>query len=398
MMLIRKAYRYRLYPNTTQSESLARNFGCARFLYNYFLAERKRYYAEHKADQEKQGLSYFDTTSQLKNLKRAPEYGWLKEAHSQVLQQSLKDLDLAYQNFFAKRTAFPQFHKKSGRQSIRYPQGVQVGETWLSLPKIGKVRAVIHRPCEGKIKNVTVTKTKSGRFFASVQVELEVPEPAPSVASAVGVDVGLKSFLVTSDGDSIPAPRYLRKAQKRLARLQRRLSRRQPGSAGREKARKHVARQHERVANQRNDFLHQTSHWLVKGYGLIGIEDLNVKGMVRNHRLARAISDAGWGELRRQLVYKGAWYGTQVMVIDRFYPSSRTCCVCGRVLPELPLAVRVWNCPNCGTQHDRDLNAAMNLKNQASSRVGTTRINAGGEDVSPLESAAVLAEAGCRLL
>jgi putative transposase len=262
-----------------------------------------------------------------------------------------------------------------------YPQGVQVGETWVGLPKIGKVRAVIHRPCEGKIKNVTVTKTKSGRFYASVQVELEVPEPAPSVASAVGVDVGLKSFLVTSDGASIPAPRYLRKAQKRLARLQRRLSRRQPGSAGREKARMRVARQHERVANQRNDFLHQTSHWLVKRYGLIGIEDLNVKGMVRNHQLAKSISDAGWGELRRQLVYKGVWYGTQVVVIDRFYPSSRTCSICGKVLPELPLAVRVWNCPNCGAQHDRDLNAAMNLKNEAINRVGTTRINAGGEKV-----------------
>jgi len=397
-MLVRKAYRYRLYPNTTQSEALARNFGCARFLYNFFLAERKRYYAEHKADQEKRGLNYFDTTSQLKNLKRAPEYAWLKEAHSQVLQQSLKDLDHAYQNFFAKRAAFPRFHKKNGRQSIRYPQGVQVGETWVNLPKIGKIRAVIHRPCEGKIKNVSVTKTKSGRYYASVQVELKVSEPAPSEANAVGVDVGLKSFLVTSDGGSIPAPRYLFKAQKRLARLQRKLSRRQPGSVGREKARKRAARQHERVANQRKDFLDQTSRWLVNHYGLIGIEDLHVKGMVRNRKLARAISDAGWGELRRQLVYKGTWYGSRVIVIDRFFPSTRTCSSCGRVLPELALAAREWGCPVCGAHHDRDLNAAVNIKREACSRVGTTRINAGGEALSPLETAAVLAEARCRLV
>lgn len=397
-MLIRKAYRYRLYPNATQSEALAKNFGCARFLYNHFLAIRKQYYVEHKEDREKRGLSYFDTTSQLKNLKQAPEYIWLKEAQSQVLQQSLKDLDRAYQNFFAKRAAFPRFHKKNGRQSIRYPQGVQVGENWVSLPKIGKIRAVIHRPCEGKIKNVTVTKTKSGRYYVSVQVELNVSEPSPSVASAVGIDVGLKSFLVSSDGVSIPAPRYLLKAQKRLARLQRKMSRRQPGSAGREKARKLVARQHEHVANQRKDFLHQTSRWLVNHYGLIGIEDLNVKGMVRNHQLARAITDAGWGELRRQLAYKGAWYGTQVVVIDRFYPSSRTCSICSQVLPELPLAIRVWDCPHCGAHHDRDVNAAINLKNEAINRVGTPRIQAGGEDVSPLETAAVLAEARCRLL
>lgn len=397
-MLIRKAYRYRLYPNATQSEALAKNFGCARFLYNYFLAERKRYYAEHKEDCKKRGLSYFDTTSQLKSLKQTPEYAWLKEAHSQVLQQSIKDLDRAYQNFFAKRTAFPNFHKKNGRQSIRYPQGMQVGENWVSLPKIGKIRAVIHRPCEGKIKNVTVTKTKSGRYYASVQVELNVPEPSLSVASAVGVDVGLRSFLVTSDGVSIPAPRYLLKAQKRLTRLQRKMSRRKPGSASREKARKLVARQHERVANQRKDFLHQTSRWLVNHYGLIGIENLNVKGMVRNHKLARAITDAGWGELRRQLTYKGAWYGTRVVVIDRFYPSSRTCSICSRVLPELPLAMRVWHCPNCGAHHDRDVNAAINLKNEAINRVGTTRIQAGGEGVSPLETTAVLDEARRRLL
>ncbi len=373
-MLIRKAYRYRLYPNATQSEALAKNFGCARFLYNHFLAIRKQYYVEHKEDRKKRGLSYFDTTSQLKNLKRAPEYIWLKEAQSQVLQQSLKDLDRAYQNFFAKRAAFPRFHKKNGRQSIRYPQGVQVGENWVSLPKIGKIRAVIHRPCEGKIKNVTVMKTKSGRYYASVQVELNVSEPSPSVASAIGVDVGLKSFLVTSDGVSIPAPRFLLKAQKRLARLQRKMSRRQPGSAGREKARKLVARQHEHVANQRKDFLHKTSHWLVHHYGLIGIEDLNVKDMVINHQLARAITDAGWGELRRQLAYKGAWYGTQVVVIDRFFPSSRTCSICSQVLPELALAERVWNCPHCGAHHDRDVNAAINLKNEAINRVGTTRI------------------------
>jgi putative transposase len=393
-MLIRKAFRYRLYPNVDQQQQLAVNFGQARFVYNYFLAERKQFYSIHKADPEKRCLTYYDNAKCLTEMKRDPQYAWLKEGHSQVLQQSIKDLDRAYQNFFANRTKFPKFHKKHERQAIRYPQNTRVGEKWLELPKIGRVKAVIHRPWEGKIKNVTVTKTKSGRYFASVQVEMEMPVPPPYRSETVGVDMGLKSFLVTSDAVAIPAPKYLLRAQKRLTRSQRRLSRSKKGSHGWEKARAVVARQYEKVANQRSDFLHKTSYWLVDKYGLVGIEDLHVRGMVTNRKLARAISDAGWGELRRQLTYKGLWYDTRVVIMDRFFPSSRRCSVCGYVLCELKLSVREWDCPQCGIHHDRDLNAAMNIKMEAQTRAGIARSNAGGEDVRPPFSEAVLNEPG----
>ena len=380
-MLIRKAYRYRLYPTADQEQLFAHNFGQARFVYNHFLAERKAFYEAHKTEKKK-GLTYEDNANALKQLKKDPQFVWLKIGHSQVLQQSLKDLDQAYQNFFTKRAKFPKFHKKSAKQSARYMQSVFLGGNWIDFPKIGKVKAVVHRPCEGKVKNVTVTKTKSGRFFASVQVELDVPEPKfDRVEVSVGVDMGLKDFVITSDAVKIAASKYLNKSQARLARMQRRLSRRQKGSNGREKARLAVARQHERIANQRSDFLHKTSRWLVNSYGLIGLEDLNVRGMVKNHKLAKAISDVSWGEFKRQLLYKGQWYGSQVVVIDRFYPSSRTCSNCHYVLPELKLSVREWDCPVCGAHHDRDLNAAKNILNQATTRAGTARSNADGEGV-----------------
>lgn len=381
-MLIRKAYRYRLYPTADQEQQFAHNFGQARFLYNFFLAERKAFYEAHKTEKKK-GLTYKDNANVLKKMKKDPQYEWLKIGHSQVLQQALKDLDTAYKNFFAKRAKFPKFHKKNDKQSARYMQYVFVGDKWIDFPKIGKVKAVIHRPCEGKVKNVTATKTKSGRYFASVQVELDVPEPKfDRTDVTVGVDMGLKDFAVTSDAVKIAAPKHLQKSQKRLARLQRRLSRRQKGSKGREKARLVVARQHEHIANQRSDFLHKISRWLVKTYGVVGVENLNVRGMVKNHKLARSISDAGWGEFKQQLLYKGAWYGSQVVVIDRFCPSSRECSNCHHVLPELKLSVREWDCPVCGEHHDRDINAARNIKNQASTRAGIARSHADGEDVS----------------
>jgi len=380
-MLIRKAYRYRLYPNSEQEQDFAQNFGQARFVYNHFLAERQEFYKAHKTEKKK-GLTYEDNANALKKMKKDPQFVWLKIGHSQVLQQSLKDLDQAYQNFFAGRVKFPKFHKKSDKQSVRYMQYVFVGENWIDFPKIGKVKAVIHRPCEGKVKNVTVTKTKSGRYFASVQVEIDVPEPKfDRQEVSIGVDMGLKDFAVFSNGAKIPAPKYLRKAEKRLVRLQRRLSRRKIGSKGREKARQAVARQHEKVANQRSNFLHKTSFWLVKTFGLIGIENLNVRGMVKNHKLAKSISDAGWGEFKRQLLYKGQWYGAQVVVIDRFYPSSRECSNCHYVLPELKLSVREWDCPACGAHHDRDLNASLNIKSEAVTRAGIARSHADGESV-----------------
>ena len=392
-MVILKAIKYRIYPTRVQAELLEKQFGCARFVYNRFLAVRKEYYLARKDDPQKKGLNYYDTAAQLKELKKQPEYAWLKEAHSQVLQQSLMNLDRAFQNFFAKHAKYPKFKRKHGIQSIRFPQYFFVLGRQISVPKIGKVKAKIHRPLEGKPKNLTITKTKSGRYFAAIQVEVEVPEPEPK-DGAVGIDLGLKSFLVTSDGQEIDPPKHLRKAQKRLVRLQRHLSRCKKGSRGREKARLAIARQHEKVANQRSDFLHKVSHHLTQTYGLIGLEDLNVRGLVKNHRLAMAISDAGWSELKRQLSYKADWNGGLLIDVDRFFPSSKRCSACHYTMPDLPLSVREWVCPVCGIRHDRDVNTATNIFQEALTRVGSTQIYAEGVSVSPIASWAVHAELG----
>ena len=282
---------------------------------------------------------------------------------------------------YSKRSGYPNFKRKTDRQSIKYPQRFRVSHGKVFAPKIGEIKAVIHRPLEGKPKNMTISKTKSGKYFASIQCEVEVTEHLFEKLQAVGV--GLNSSLVTSDGWLIPVPKHLKKAQKRLARLKRKLSRTQKWSNGREKARLAVDRQHEKIANQRLDFLHKTSLWLVDTYEIIGIEDLNLQEMARNHKLARVLLDIGWGEMRRQLEYKGAWYGAQIQTIDKFFPSSQTCSDCGYILPKLNLSVREWDCPHCGSHHDHDLNALINIKNEAIIRAGIARIHAGGEGIRP---------------
>ncbi len=374
-MLIRKSFHYRLYPNVEQQKKLAVQFGHARFVWNWGLNLRMTTYQETG-----KGISYNDLAGKLVELKNAPEAEWLKEADSQALQQKLQDLDRAYTNFFAKRAKFPRFKYKRDEQSIRYPQRFKFSTTYIYLPKVGWVKAVFHRPLEGKAKNVTVSKTKTGKYFASIQCEVEMPDPVP-INGEIGIDLGLKSFLVTSDGEKIDHPKHLQKAEKRLIRLQRQLSRRVKGSKCREKARVRLARQHEKVANQREDFLHKASRSLVDCFGFIGMEDLNVRGMVRNHCLAKSISSTGWGMFRGMLEYKARWHGTWVEQVDRFYPSSKICHVCGHALPDLSLDIREWDCPACHTHHDRDQNAAINILNQA--RAGAARRYAGGDRVSP---------------
>ena len=372
---IRKAYKYRLYPNRTQQEKLAVQFGQARFVYNYFLAERQKHYRENG-----KGIGYNATAALLKALKQTPEYEWLKEGDSQVLQQSLMNLQAAYERFFKKQGGYPRFKSRKGKQSIRYPQRVRFSNDRTYLPKVGWVKTVFHRPLGGTPKSVTVSRTKSGKYFVSVLCEVEMPDPPQERPGEVGVDVGLKYFAVTSDGEYFAPPRHLLNAEKRLRRLQRTLSRRKKGSAGRERMRHQVARLHEKVANQRRDFHHKLSSYLVGEYGAVYLEDLNVKGMVRNRRLAKHISDAGWSEFMRQLAYKGEWYGCWVEKINRFAPSSKTCSCCGYVNGGLTLKDRDWVCPECGAHLERDLNAATNILNF--SRAGTARSNAGGESVS----------------
>jgi putative transposase len=376
-MLIRKAYKFRLYPNQGQQTALAVQFGHTRFVYNHFLNLRQDHYALTG-----EGLYYRETSNHLTELKQDPEHEWLKEADSQVLQQKLMDLDRAYKNFFEGKAKYPRFKSRKSRQTIRYPQRVKVDleakRTY--LPKVGWVKAVFHRKIEGKLKNVTVSRTKSGKFFASFQVEVTISEPE-FTGDQAGIDLGLTHFAALSDGCKVENPRQLIRSERRLRRLQKSLSRRKKGSAGREKQRLLVARQHEKVANQRQDFQHKLSLALVKDHRFLAMEDLHIKGMGRNKRLAKHISDAAWGQFTQMLEYKGAWYGCEVVKIDRWYPSSKTCSTCDAKMEEMPLHIRKWQCPECGAKHDRDINAAKNILKQTTA--GTAESHAGGVHVRP---------------
>jgi len=384
-MIIRKAFRYRLYPTAEQEQALAVQFGHARFVWNWALALRKATYKETG-----KGIGYYELKRQATALKYQAETEWLKGVDSQVVQAKIQDLERAYKNFFEKRAKFPRFKSKRDGQSIRYPQRFKFDENFTYLPKVGWVKTKFHRSLEGRPKNVTVSKTKSGKYFVSIQCEVEMIEQ-PARGGEIGIDLGVKSFLATSEGWKRDNPRHLQQAEKRVKRLQRQVSRRIKGSAGREKARALLARQHEKVANQRLDFLHKLSTSLVGSYGLIGMEDLNVRGMVKNRRLAKAISTTGWGTFRMMLEYKGEWYNSYVHKVDRFFPSSKKCSSCGYVLDELPLSVREWQCPDCGTIHDRDINSAINILIET--RAGVARSHAGGESIRPGNHLAFLAEA-----
>lgn len=376
-MLIKKAYKFRIYPNREQKDALAVQFGHARFVYNWGLNLRRTNYK-----QTGKGLSYTDTANALVLLKREDEHKWLKQADSQALQQKLKDLDRAYSNFFKKRSGYPNFKSRRGKQSIRYPQRFRIEGSKTYLPKVGWVRTVFHRPIEGEMKNLTVSRTKSGKYFISIQCVVEIDEPAYT-GGQVGIDLGLVDFITTSEGESVPAPHHLRKAEQKLKRLQRQLSRKKKGSQGWQKAQFALARQSEKVANQRKDFQHKLSRRLVEVNRLIGFENLNVVGMLKNHHLAKSVQDAGWSEFVRQCEYKGGWYGCHIEKVDRFFPSSRLCNVCGEKHPGLKLSERKWVCLGCGTAHKRDENAAINILVEVQTTVGATGSNAGGEIARP---------------
>ena len=388
-MVIQKAFKFRLYPNVEQRVFLARQFGCARFVYNHFLRERIDFYAAHKGE-PKQSLNYGDTAKRLVELKRQPDTTWLQEVNSQVLQQSLMNLNVAYKNFWAGRGDFPKFKRKHDKQAIRVPQHFTLDPDTghLSLPKMTPLKIVLHRPVEGKLKSVTITHRPSGRYYASLLCEVDVPDPQPTRdEKALGLDLGLKSFVVTSDGEKVDMPAYLRQSEKSLAALQRQLARKTPDSQNRLKAKIKVARLHQKIADRRADFLHQLSRRLIDDNQAIYVEHLNVKGMLANHTLAKSISDAGWSEFLRQLQYKGAWAGRTVEVIDRFFPSSRRCRQCGYLKTDLTLADREWDCPVCQAHHDRDVNAAGNIldtgqacaRQQEKCRAGTAPTPTPGE-------------------
>jgi putative transposase len=300
-------------------------------------------------------------------------YPWLKDADSQVLQQSLKNLDRAYQNFFAGRAKYPNFKRKHDHQAIRYPQRFKLVGDALYLPKVGWVAITLHRPVEGAPKNYTVSKTKTGKYYVSIQCEVDIPATAP-LPDRVGIDLGLKDFAILSTGEKIAAPKHLRQAERRLKIRQRRLSRKTNVSKSRARARMIVAVQHERVANRRKDFQHQLSRQIANRFGLVVFEDLNIAGMLKNHHLAKSIADAGWAQFVNFVCYKVTWAGGSVAKADRFFASTKTCSVCGAMNQTLTLKDCLWDCANCHSRHDRDINAAVNLTQLPSERGKVTPV------------------------
>lgn len=359
---INRAYKYRLYPNQTQKRILANQFGQARFIYNYFLQQCIDFYEINK-EQNKKGLTYFETCKRLSKLKENPSFIWLKESNSQCLQQSLKHLHTAYLNFFRKTTEFPNFKKKCKKQSFSVPQHFEIDtkKKLLYIPKLTAMKIVLHRKFKGTVKSITISKTPAGKYFASVLCEIEQDIPIKRTGGEVGVDLGLHSFIVTSVGEKVDAPNFLRKSEEKLAQLQRVLFKKKKGGRNRNKARIKVARMHEKISNQRQDFLHKLSNRLVSENQAIFAEDLNVKGLIANRCMAKSISDAGWSEFVRQIKYKSDWSGVRFSQVGRFFPSSKRCFHCGWINNSLTLEDRIWTCQECGTVLDRDTNAAQNI-------------------------------------
>ena len=346
----------RIYPTDAQAEQLSQFFGCARWWWNRALNETTTTYAETG-----KGLSRVGLNALLPALKK--EFPWLSECHSQVLQSVTLNLTKAFINFFEKRAKYPNFKSKHGKQSIQYPQGTKFVDHLIYLPKLGWVKINLHRPLDGEVKTVTISKNPSGQYFAAILTSLEGEYPIPNREGlAIGVDLGITDFAITSTGSKYRNPRHIKKHESNLKRKQRKLSRKVKGSNSRNKARKLVARVHQRISNSRQDFLHKLSHKLVNENQVIVVEDLAVKNLVKNHCLAKAISDCGWSSFVGMLNYKCERSGKILVKVDRFFPSSKTCSNCYQRVSSLPLDVRQWTCSNCGTNHDRDVNAARYLK------------------------------------
>jgi len=355
---MQKGVKFRIYPNREQKNLINQTLGCCRLIYNKGLVMHNEAYKTGNK------ISYSQTSAMLTDLKKQEHFAFLKVVDSIALQQSLRDLDRGFVNFFQKRAAYPAFKSKHNHhqsyRTINQANNIRVVGKYLKLPKLGYVK--IRQSMEvGKINHVTVERTPTGKYFAVLNVEFE-PQPTPNKGSVIGIDVGIKAFYTDSNGNVVPNPKYLEKSLRKLVREQRRLSRKQKESSNRKKQRVKVALVHERITNQRNDFLQKQSTMLIRENQTICIEDLHVKGMIRNHKLAQHIASASWSKFFEMLEYKAAWYGNEIIKIPTLYPSSQTCSCCGYKNPLVKnLAVRTWECPECHAIHDRDTNASVNI-------------------------------------
>lgn len=358
---MQKGIKFRIYPNREQKNLINQTLGCCRLIYNRGLAMRDEAFGNGNK------IGYTQTSAMLTELKKSDNFAFLKEVDSVALQQSLRDLDRGFVNFFQKRAAHPTFKSKHNHhqsyRTVNQREKIRIAGRYIKLPKLGYVK--IRQSMEvGKINNVTVEHTPTGKYFAVLNVEFE-PQPRPNNGGRIGIDVGIKEFYSGSDGSVVSNPKYLEKAMRKLICEQRRLSRKQKGSNNRNKQRIKVALVHEKITNQRNDFLQKQSTMLIRENQTICIEELKVKNMMRNHKLTQHIGSASWSKFFDMLAYKSVWYGNDVIKVPTMYPSSQTCSCCGYKNPLVKnLAVRVWECPGCHTVHDRDNNAGINILNK----------------------------------
>jgi len=356
-----RVVKVRLYPTENQKVSLAKAFGTTRWVWNHFLALTNQTYKDTG-----KGIAKYDMIKQLPKLKKEQDTEWLKETYSQSLQSVCLNLSRAFVNFFEKRAKYPRFKRKFGKQSLIYPQNVKIDGNKIYFPKLDWMDAIVHREIEGSIRTVTITKNCSNQYYASIMFEDGKDKPKiQTEGKAIGIDLGLNHFAITSDGSKFDNPKWLSKHAENLKLKQQKLSRRKKGSNKRNRAILNVAKIHNKIARCREDFLHKLSRRIVNENQVICVENLNVKGMVKNHNLAKAISQVGWGMFCTMLKYKADNVGKVYQEVDRFFPSSKTCNVCLNQIKSLSLDIRYWDCSNCGTKHiDRDINAAKNIRDE----------------------------------